>query len=1044
MNTEAPQSWQDDFGINKENYPNFFYNKNELNSSVTQSHVLRHAFNLLDLDGILCTENAPLIYFKQVDQITQEEVLHIHRKFWNHGGAPILVLITADQVHVYSGMSRPVPIEEVTNTPPSLVKTLERVTSGLQEFLTSVETGEFFKKHTRSFNTDQRVDKDLLNNLRDAREALNEQTQNDIDPNVLDALLCRMVFTCYLFDRKVIKEKYLTDLGIDNKQHLRDVLNTDPIQNAKSSLYKLFRKLGEDFNGDLFSDDLDAESEQITNDHIQILNDFFHGTHIRSGQISFWPYDFGSIPIETISAIYEHFLKSEDHQNGAFYTPRFLAEVVLDSALKNFGSLLNKRFFDPACGSGIFLVGIFNRIAEEWKQANPNARNDRRARELMQILQESLFGSDINPTACRITAFSLYLAYLDQLTPSDIQVLQKKGRALPHLVIKTVEHNGKMTSLSSGNIKCIDFFEETNDLPLDIDLVIGNPPWGKIAKDNTPAGQWCAKNKKPLPDKQIATAFIWKAAEHVATKGHICFVLPHGTLVNHGPKAIKFQKAWVSQHTIDSVLNLADLRQFLFNEAKHPCLVINYRKETPNLKTHHIKYWAPKADWTVTQAEIITISHLDRMEIPLSKLLHDLDGPDNAQLWGQNFWGSPRDIRFIDRISQYSRLRDHVRRSSEKNSDKPWVRAEGFQPQGENDHPEKMKSLTLPSNKFLKGKGGKKRGVDLVLLPSDCVSLESKTINLREKSNTNIEIYKPPHVLIPKGFQWIAFSDFAVSFRHSIRGIHGPKEDRDLLMFLAAYLRTPLAQYYAFHTSPNRSMFHEEVHVNELLRLPFPFPDQQPDKMRSREIVKKVASLIDAATEEFKDNFLMRDTAIENVTMEIEPLIEEYFNIQPLEKLLIQDTLNITIPSIQPSPSRMPVPTVKYSSNEQQKEYVKRVSGMLNQWAKNGEYIVRGDTTSSSELGIGMAVLEKIHKSIPSEPMIPTGNDLLKSLNQLRQVASREHGTIDLIRGVMVFEENRLYIIKPLGQRHWSQTAALNDADELAGTLLMHTFGADV
>ena len=178
--------------------------------------------------------------------------------------------------------------------------------------------------------------------------------------------------------------------------------------------------------------------------------------------------------------------------------------------------------------------------------------------------------------------------------------------------------------------------------------------------------------------------------------------------------------------------------------------------------------------------------------------------------------------------------------------------------------------------------------------------------------------------------------------------------------------------------------------------------------------------------------------------MEIEPLIEEYFNIQPLEKLLIQDTLNITIPSIQPSPSRMPVPTVKYSSNEQQKEYVKRVSGMLNQWAKNGEYIVRGDTTSSSELGIGMAVLEEIHKSIPSEPMIPTGNDLLKSLNQLRQVASREHGTIDLIRGVMVFEENRLYIIKPLGQRHWSQTAALNDADELAGTLLMHTFGADV
>ena len=359
MNAEVAHNWQDDFGISKEHYPNFFYSKNELASSVTQSHILRHAFDLLDLDGILCTENAPLIYFKQVDQITQEEVLHIHRKFWNHGGAPILVLIAADQVHVYSGMSRPVSIEEVTNTPPSLVKTLERVSKGLQEFLTSVESGKFFQQHILSFNPEHRVDRDLLNNLQEAREALDQNNQHNISSSVLDALLCRMVFACYLFDRGVIKTKYLTDLGINNQEHLRDILNTYPIADAKVSLYKLFRKLREDFNGDLFSDDLDAESEQITNEHIRILNDFFHGTSVRTGQRTFWPYDFGSIPIETISAIYEHFLKADDHQKGAFYTPRFLAEIVLDSALENFGSLLGKRFFDPACGSGIFLVGIF-------------------------------------------------------------------------------------------------------------------------------------------------------------------------------------------------------------------------------------------------------------------------------------------------------------------------------------------------------------------------------------------------------------------------------------------------------------------------------------------------------------------------------------------------------------------------------------------------------------------------------------------------------------------------------------------------------------
>jgi len=475
MSTNVAVNWQRDFGIDKENYPNFFSGKDDLTRSVPQAHVLRHAFDLLDLDGILCTENTPLIYFKQVEKITPDKVWKLHRQFWNHGGAPILVLISRDQVHIYSGMSRPVSKEEAQDTPPSLINTLDRVSAGLHEFLVSVESGEFFRQYARSFDTGQRVDRDLLDNLRATREVLDENTQRNIAPSVLDALLCRLVFTCYLFDRGVIKPNYLSALGLENMEHLRDVLNIQPVKNAKAALYKLFQKLGEDFNGDLFSDDLDAEARQITNKHIQILNHFFHGTQVRSGQQTFWLYDFGFIPIETISAIYEHFLKSEDHQDGAFYTPRFLAEIVLDSALEEFDTLLGKKFLDPACGSGIFLVGLFNRIAEEWRQANPNARNDRRAKELICLLKEGLFGVDINPTACRITAFSLYLAYLDQLTLRDIQKLQKKGHALPRLVIPATHKNTDETDLSNGNIRCADFFRKEGSFPVIPTCIDQNP-----------------------------------------------------------------------------------------------------------------------------------------------------------------------------------------------------------------------------------------------------------------------------------------------------------------------------------------------------------------------------------------------------------------------------------------------------------------------------------------------------------------------------------------------------------------------------------------
>ncbi len=1041
MSDNATVNWQKEFGISKRTHPNFFSGKDDLSKSVPQAHVLRHAFEQLDLDGILCTANTPLIYFKQVDEIKSDDAITLHREFWNHGGAPVLVLISKEQVHVYSGMSRPVSQDMTPDNQPALVDTLDRISTGLREFLVSVESGEYFQKNALSFDPKQRVDRDLLDSLRDAREFLEENTGRNIEETVLDALLCRMVFTCYLFDRDVIGKKYLRDHGIDVGEHLRDILSIQPVKNAKVALYKLFENLGKDFNGDLFSDDLVAEAKQITNRHIQIINDFFHGTNPRTRQGSFWAYDFAFIPIETISAIYEHFLKDEHKEKGAFYTPRFLAEIVLDSALEGLSTLIGRKFIDPACGSGIFLVGLFNRIAEEWNRENPNARNDRRARELMQLMQSSLFGMDINPTACRITAFSLYLAFLDQLAPRDIQELQKKGRALPRLVIQ----NDNKVKSSDGNIWCSDFFEETDFYTKlkgtfeEADVVVGNPPWASIADDETPAGKWCAKYKKPLPDKQIATAFVWKASKHICSGGRVCFVLPHGTLVNHGPRAIEFQKTWITQHAVERVLNLADVRKFLFEKAIHPAFVVTYNNSKPRPASDQIEYWCPKAEWSITKAEIISVAQIDRKNIPVSALKKELHGQDGSQSWVQNFWGSPRDLRLLDRLSLYPRLREHVRESNEKDSLKPWVKSEGFQPVGKNDDPNKAKEVTLPSKKFLDAGGVRKKGIDLFLLSDDCETLKSKTISLRQKSNSNTKIFYPPHVLIPKGLKWVAFADFSVSFRHSIRGIHGPKKDRNLLIFLTAYLRSRLAQYVAFHTSPNRSMFHEEVHVNELLRLPFPFPNQHRDKQRSQEIVDRVAAIVDRATEAAGQGFFGRSNVIEDATAGIEPLIEEYFDVQPLEKLLIEDTLNILIPSIQPSQSKMPVPTIQHSSVGHREAYKDRVCSMLNKWAKNGPYVVRGRIQASHSLGFGLAVFEKVDSTNSGEPMVPDEENLIRALDRLRKTIPQGFRTIDPVRGVMLFDRNRLYVVKPIGQRYWSQTAALNDADEIAGTILMHS-----
>lgn len=1032
MTQGAMTDWQEEFGIDGRQPPNLFTSKDDISPKTPQAHLLRRAFDVLKVDGVLCVDHSPLVYFKLAKRMTSDAVYDLHQRFWNHSGAAILVLVTDEQIQIYSGMTKPVATTGNGAKPTNPVETLERVGDALKAFLVSVESGEFFHKHQRSFDPSQRVDRVLLDNLQHTREALDKATRKRIPSHVLDALLCRLVFTCYLFDRGVIGKSYLNGLGIHSAATLRDVLRIQPHQKAKAALYKLFGNLGKDFNGDLFSDDLAAEAELIHNEHIKTLNAFFQGTNVRTGQGAFWPYNFKFIPIETISAIYEQFLNVNDEQRGVFYTPRFLAEIVLDTALDDSGPLIGKRFLDPACGSGIFLVGLFNRIAEEWKHANPTARNDRKATELMRLLKESLFGVDISLTACRITAFSLYLAYLDQLSPPDIQALQKKGRALPALV---APEGDVPPGTPPGNIRCEDFFADDDWFPKDVSLVIGNPPWGSIAKDDTPAGRWCAANDRPLPDKQIAAAFIWKATEHVSSRGRVCLVLPHGVLFNHSTTAIPFQKAWLRAHAIDRVMNLADFQRFLFEKAGHPALVVSYLKPAPADGTHHIEYWVPKTDWTVTKAEVITIAPQDRTTLTVGEVLQDLDSPDAPQLWKQRFWATPRDWRLLDRLALYPRLRDHVQQPNEPDNCKPWKMAVGFQPFGENDPPMTRKTLRLPGKRFIKATSDV---LNLFLLEQDCAILPSTSVEVRRLLRST-DIFRAPHVLVAKGFTSTAFADFDVSFQDAVRGIHGPAEDRELLVFLAAYLRTPLARYFLFHTSSNWGVSRQEVHVEEMLRLPFPLPEQQPDPKRSKQIVSTVAKIVDDAAHEAAADFVDRAGIVHDATRKIEPLIEEYFDVLPMEKSLIEDTVNVIIGSARPTRARPLVPTLKSATKAQQTAYRDRVCEMLNGWAKGGTFAVRGQVQASEYLGMGIVTLEKVERARVAEPVSETGTDLLHVLDSVRKAIPRKHATLDVVRGVMVFDHNRLYMVKPIGQRFWTQTAAMNDADEIAGTILMRS-----
>lgn len=82
-----------------------------------------------------------------------------------------------------------------------------------------------------------------------------------------------------------------------------------------------------------------------------------------------WIAAFDGTPAEVLLACHELRLASDREsrrRTGAFYTPSAVAESLVDEALRTVTRTPGKppRFFDPACGTGVFLVAAFRRLAD--------------------------------------------------------------------------------------------------------------------------------------------------------------------------------------------------------------------------------------------------------------------------------------------------------------------------------------------------------------------------------------------------------------------------------------------------------------------------------------------------------------------------------------------------------------------------------------------------------------------------------------------------------------------------------------------------------
>ncbi len=109
------------------------------------------------------------------------------------------------------------------------------------------------------------------------------------------------------------------------------------------------------------------------------------------------------------------FPKSVRHDLGEYYTPDWLAELVLDEL--GYDGNPDKRLLDPACGSGTFLVMALNR-AKAWYEEHRHACGFGEG-ELLRKVSANIVGFDLNPLAVMAARTNYLLAVRDLVRHAD-------------------------------------------------------------------------------------------------------------------------------------------------------------------------------------------------------------------------------------------------------------------------------------------------------------------------------------------------------------------------------------------------------------------------------------------------------------------------------------------------------------------------------------------------------------------------------------------------------------------------------------------------
>lgn len=434
------------------------------------------------------------------------------------------------------------------------------------------------------------------NNTHLSSEELTEATQRTID---------RLVFIKFLEDKLIEPDHYVSkfvgphpvSLSLPRRGTKEKVEEKTGVDSAWEKFIRVSRTLDAKYNGVVFKKSLIDTRNIIEPDDKTFSAICEELSHENT------PYNFDAIPIHILGSIYERFLgkvvnatdkrvtieeKPEVRKaGGVYYTPQYFVNYIVDNTVgkliegKTSKEIAKMRFADIACGSGSFLITVFERLLDyhkRWYIENPEqAKKDGcilvegtyrlSLKQKTKILLNNVYGVDIDQQAVEVTQLSLYLKLLEDettATANDSWVLFKEqllpdlnknivcGNSLigtdildltlfpsPHqgnknltpspLLTKERELKGEVDELK---LKPMDFETVFPEVMSNggFDAIVGNPPYvfgGTYGIDEFEKKYFKDIYESGTGKVNLFTMFIEKSIRILKEKGLLSYIIPN-------------------------------------------------------------------------------------------------------------------------------------------------------------------------------------------------------------------------------------------------------------------------------------------------------------------------------------------------------------------------------------------------------------------------------------------------------------------------------------------------------------------------------------